>query len=393
MRTVLSLLGVTVGIFAIISVFTLVDSLERSIKDSMSFVGDKVVRVEKWPWSFQPNYPWWKYFRRPQASYDEYEFLEENLINHQGMTIMSEKGGIDLKYKSSSFRSDLKGVSYTYKDVFEVPVESGRYFSLQEVEKARQVALIGGDVAKTLFPNEEAVGKFIKIKGLKYKVIGVLKLQGDDLLNASDADMQCLIPYKAFARFYNLEYIFGSGSTIAIKGLEEDEGQKELMMEITSLMRRERGLRPEEEDNFAVNRAEMVADMISSTFDSISVAGWVIGGFSILVGGFGIANIMFVSVRERTNIIGIQKSLGAKNHFILSQFLFEAIFLSLIGGFGGLLVVYLLSFIPLGSLDLVLSLENVILGVTVSSVVGLISGIIPAYMAARLDPVIAIRTN
>lgn len=125
----------------------------------------------------------------------------------------------------------------------------------------------------------------------------------------------------------------------------------------------------------------------------ISVAGWVIGGFSILVGGFGIANIMFVSVRERTNIIGIQKSLGARNYFILFQFLFEAVCLSLIGGGSGILLVYLLSFIPLGSLELVLSFNNIILGLGVSSAIGVVAGIVPATLAARMDPVEAIRTN
>jgi putative ABC transport system permease protein len=125
----------------------------------------------------------------------------------------------------------------------------------------------------------------------------------------------------------------------------------------------------------------------------ISVAGWVIGGFSILVGGFGIANIMFVSVRERTNIIGIQKSLGARNYFILFQFLFEAVCLSLIGGGSGILLVYLLSFVPLGTLDLILSFNNIILGLGVSSAIGVVAGIVPATLAARMDPVEAIRTN
>jgi putative ABC transport system permease protein len=163
--------------------------------------------------------------------------------------------------------------------------------------------------------------------------------------------------------------------------------------EMAGLLRAKRGLKPTQENNFALNKTEFIQNAIGSIFDVISVAGWVIGGFSILVGGFGIANIMFVSVRERTNIIGIQKSLGARNYFILFQFLFEAICLSLIGGGSGILLVYLLSFIPLGSLDLVLSFNNVILGLGVSSVIGVVAGIVPATLAARMDPVEAIRTN
>ncbi len=159
-------------------------------------------------------------------------------------------------------------------------------------------------------------------------------------------------------------------------------------------MRSRRGLRPIQEDNFALNRPEAFANIIGATFDVIGIAGWVIGSFSILVGGFGIANIMFVSVKERTHVIGIQKSLGAKNYFILFQFLFEAVFLSLLGGAIGLFLVYLITIlVPTGSLELMLSVKNIILGLGVSSIIGMVSGIVPAALAARLDPVIAIRTN
>jgi putative ABC transport system permease protein len=185
----------------------------------------------------------------------------------------------------------------------------------------------------------------------------------------------------------------GLEPTIAAKGRDTDVGLVALENEMAGLLRAKRGLKPTQENNFALNKTEFIQNAIGSIFDVISVAGWVIGGFSILVGGFGIANIMFVSVRERTNIIGIQKSLGARNYFILFQFLFEAICLSLIGGGSGILLVYLLSFIPLGSLDLVLSFNNVILGLGVSSVIGVVAGIVPATLAARMDPVEAIRTN
>jgi putative ABC transport system permease protein len=180
-------------------------------------------------------------------------------------------------------------------------------------------------------------------------------------------------------------------SIIAAKGFEDDEGLKELEGELTGLLRQKRGLRPKEDKNFAINRPEALGEIIGGLFDVVTLAGWVIGSFSILVGGFGIANIMFVSVKERTNIIGIQKSLGAKRFFILFQFLFEAVFLSLLGGLFGLLLVYLISFISLGSLDLTLSFGNIFLGVSVSVIIGTLSGILPALGASRLDPVIAIR--
>jgi putative ABC transport system permease protein len=185
----------------------------------------------------------------------------------------------------------------------------------------------------------------------------------------------------------------GIEPSIAVKGKTDDIGLIALENEMTGLLRAKRGLKPTEEDNFALNKTEFIQNAIGSIFDVISVAGWVIGGFSILVGGFGIANIMFVSVRERTNIIGIQKSLGAKNYFILFQFLFEAVFLSLIGGIAGIVLVFFLSFVPIGTLDIVLSFGNILLGLGVSSIIGVVSGIVPATLAARMDPVEAIRTT
>jgi putative ABC transport system permease protein len=178
-----------------------------------------------------------------------------------------------------------------------------------------------------------------------------------------------------------------------LKGREDDIGLVEIEYEVEGLLRKYRGLKPKEKSNFSVVRQQAILNSIGSFFDTLSIGGWIIGGFSILVGGFGIANIMFVSVRERTNIIGIQKSLGAKNYFILFQFLFESVFLAVLGGMFGIFMVFLLSFIDLGNLELVLSFKNIVLGIGVSAIIGTASGIIPAALAARMDPVIAIRTQ
>lgn len=395
MRTILSLLGVTIGIFAIIGVLTVVDSLENSLKASLAFIGDKVIRVEKWPWVFDGPYQWWKYMNRPQTTYEEFEFLQENLKGGNGLCIFAAKDNVILKQESNSTGGTiLWGVTYGYSDVYETPIDKGRYFSPSEINFGRNVAILGAEIASSLFADKEPVGKMIKIKGLSFMVIGVMKRQGENLIDAPSNDDYCIIPYEGFKKLYYSGPRWGIESVVSVKGSDEDVGLVKLENEIRGLMRIKRGLRPIEEDDFALNRPEAFANLISATFDVIGIAGWVIGSFSILVGGFGIANIMFVSVKERTHIIGIQKSMGAKNYFILFQFLFEAIFLSLLGGGIGLCLVYLITLlIPTGSLDLVLSIKNIILGLGVSSVIGMVSGIVPAALAARLDPVIAIRSN
>lgn len=395
MRTILSLLGVTIGIFAIIGVLTVVDSLESSLKASLAFIGDKVIRVEKFPWIFTNNYAWWEYYKRPQASFEEFEFLEENLTLGNGICLFAVRGNVVIKHENNSIGGTaLFGVTYGYSDVYETPVEKGRYFSPSEVNFGNNVAILGAEIASAVFGDKDPIGKQISVKGLKFTVIGVMKRQGENLIDAPSNDDFCIIPYTGFKKLYYSGRKWGIESVISVKGRDDDVGLVKLENEIRGYMRSRRGLRPIQEDNFALNRPEAFANMISATFDVISIAGWVIGSFSILVGGFGIANIMFVSVKERTHIIGIQKSLGAKNFFILFQFLFEAIFLSILGGGIGLFFVYLITmFVPTGSLELVLSIKNIILGLGVSSIIGMVSGIVPAALAARLDPVIAIRTN
>ena len=392
-RTILSLLGVTIGIFAIIAVFTLVDSLEGKIKSSFAFLGTNVMRVDRFPFANGPqDYPWWKYFQRPPGTYAEYKFLEERLKNADGVTI-SASSSATIQAGSNSYQgTSLSGIAYSYQNVFEVALEEGRYFSESEINASRNLIIIGKKIATTLFPNEGALGKEVKIKGMKFTIIGIFEEEGEGFLELPSKDEACLVPFGAFSKMY---YTGRDGlePTISAKGRDTDVGLVALENEMAGFLRAKRGLKPTQENNFALNKTEFIQNAIGSIFDVISVAGWVIGGFSILVGGFGIANIMFVSVRERTNIIGIQKSLGARNYFILFQFLFEAVCLSLIGGGSGILLVYLLSFIPLGSLELVLSFNNIILGLGVSSAIGVVAGIVPATLAARMDPVEAIRTN
>lgn len=399
LRTILSLLGVTIGIFSIIAVLTLVDSLKSNILDSLNFLGSDVIYVHKWPWGAGgSSRDWWKeYIKRPNSSYNEYRFLKANMQKEQVICIYAESESNTVKAGSNGINKiEVDGASLDYEKLFDINIEKGRYLTSAEVEGGRNVVVLGAEVAKALFPKmENPVDQYVKIKNLRFKIVGILKREGESFIGFTSKDFSCIIPYDAFRKIYQT----GTGrwnelgSVIGLKGYKNDIGLIELESEARGLLRVKRGLKPQKKDNFTMNRPEAVAKSLDGLFDVLGIAGWIIGGFSMLVGGFGIANIMFVSVKERTSVIGLQKSLGAKNYFILFQFLFESIFLSMIGGLAGLFLVWLITFAPFGSLKVVLTIKNIVLGLGVSSIIGLVAGIVPAALAARMDPVIAIRST
>jgi putative ABC transport system permease protein len=392
LRTFLSLLGITIGIFAIIMVFTVLDSLEQNLRKSVQSLGDDVVFVQKWPWTFGPDYPWWKYMNRPLPEYSELEDILKKCDGAQSAAfLISAK--ITLKYKSNSIENvPIVCASHQYERVKNFEIAEGRYFTDIESSAGRPVAIIGDVLAKALFPNENPLGQMVKINGAKAMVVGVFKKEGESILGGS-SDTQVLIPINYARSLIDVknEDLDPQIMVRAKQGVSNDE----LIDELTGLMRSIRKLQPKADDNFALNQTSLISNQFDSLFGVVGIVGWVIGGFSILVGGFGIANIMFVSVKERTNIIGIQKSLGAKNYFILLQFLFESIFLSLIGGMIGLFIVYIITLFAGDSfgMEIILSRSNVILGFTISILIGVVSGFVPAYGASQLDPVEAIRAS
>ena len=389
-RTILSLLGITIGIFCIISVFTIFDSMEIAIKENIESLGSNVLFVQKWPWAMGGDYPWWKYYQRPEASLEDLKEIEKRSTLADVSAFMIGVSKM-VKYQNNYMEGvSIMGVSQDYIEVLPFEISEGRYFSSMESNTGKNVAVIGNEIALNLFGELDPIGRKIKVLGRNVEVIGVITQEGEDMFGSSN-DKTLLLPVSYFKTLIDIRDM---DATIVVKAnplISNDE----LRDELTGIMRSVRKLKPSAEDNFAINETSIITQGFEALFSTIAIVGWIIGGFSLLVGGFGIANIMFVSVRERTNIIGIQKALGAKNYFILFQFLFEAIFLSLIGGAVGLIIVFILTLVVSYGFDfpLMLTWGNIWLGTLVSGGIGLISGSVPAYSASRLDPVEAMRSG
>ena len=395
LRAMLSLLGITIGIFAIIAVFTIVDSLESNIRESVNSLGSDVIYIEKWPWAPDENgeFAWWKFMNRPLASLDEYEFIKEKSRYARNVCFLSAVGR-RIEYKNNNVEgATIFGVTEGFQDIRSFEVEKGRYFSPIEANAGRNVVVIGSKIARDLFEGSNPVGKLIDLMGRKVQVIGVLEKEGKGTFDAFILDEVVILPLEYYQGFIDVRSEMANPQ-IWVQA-KRKVSVEELTFEVTQLLRSYRRLQPSEEDNFALNQTSIINNQLDQLFKVLKIAGLFIGIFSIIVGGFGIANIMFVSVKERTNIIGIQKALGAKKYFILLQFLFESIMLSVAGGIVGLFIVFIgASIITMsGDFTVTLTMDNIVLGIGVSSLIGLVSGIFPAWQGARMNPVVAINSS
>ena len=390
LRTFLSLFGITIGIFSIISVFTVLDWMEKSIHDSISSLGDNVIYASKWPWGLNTNLNWWDIIKYPPVSKEDYQAVltRSTKAATASFTVTQPE---QIKYrKNLASDVDVWAVTPEFVNIRSFEIEKGRYFSPEESASGKNVVIIGAVIAEKLFDKAEPVGKEITISGKKTTVIGVFKKEGKGGIGDDGMDEQTVVPYNFGKTFINMKNNF-LNATLMIKA-KEGVPIQDLSDEATMIMRAARRLHPGENDNFSMNRASLISQSFSGVFAGINIGGWVIGGFAILVGGFGIANIMFVSVKERTNQIGIQKALGAKKFFILQQFLVESVLLSVFGGLLGVMLIFIGTLIInyLWDLNMYLTVGNMTLAIFISGLIGIVAGYAPANSAAKMNPVEAI---
>lgn len=400
LRSVLSVLGITIGIYCIVAVYALVHSLEININQQFTKYGTNVLFVQKWPWDeFGGNYPWWKYLSRPVSAPQEAQFLESKLSKERAANVAYN---FDREEKVSASGVTLEGtrvvcISHGFMAIQDLSVEDGRLFTLEESNTGQPVAILGSTIAQQLFGGGRGVGSTIRIGNRVCRVIGICATEGTSIINNS-RDERVFVPLKLGLGMYS--YRENDNAQVMIQA-NEGVNLDDLAVDVTQLMRQYRKLKPGKDPNFAVNKMTMITDAVSELFKQIKNIGFVIGGFAMIVGCFGVANIMFVSVKERTKEIGIQKALGAPHVFIQFQFLLEAIWLCIIGGIIGMFFVWL-TFLGLNAalqqtmgegFALVLSASDAQLGVWVSALVGVVAGFIPATQAARLNPVEAMRAK
>lgn len=392
LRTFLSLFGITIGIFCIIGVLATVDSLERKVQNDIKAFGNNTIYIDKWNYSGGPDYPWWKYVKRPVPKIDEMRFIKGK-SQLAANTAFFVSNSVNLSYKDNILSNvNIYGVSEEFTAIQTIDIEYGRYLNDAEFLRGNTSAVIGYVVAQELFGNAQfALGKQVSYNGRRVNIVGIIKKQGQSFVGGFDYDQSVIVTYRYFASVYNPDY---SNPFIMVQG-KPHIASSALQDELVGVMRQIRRLSPVEEDNFSCNDVAMFSEQVKGFFGQVTAGGWAIAGLSLIVGAFGVANIMFVTVRERTSQIGLKKAIGAKRRTILTEFLLESAFLCIIGGLIGLFLVWLMALVLSSVLPFAIYIAPniIILALSICIFLGIISGIIPASIAAKMDPVVAIRTK
>ncbi len=390
LRTFLSLFGITIGIFCIIGVLATVNSLQRNVQNDINALGTNSIYIDKW--EYKPNGEWWRLIKRPAMKFSEMNLLEQKVPGADKMAFKIETRD-NVEYEDNLVSGvQYYGFSEAFIDIQKIDISLGRYFQQADFDRAAHSVVMGYNVAEQLFINpESAIGKPIMIKGKVANVIGLIKKQGTSLINIWGFDDCIILPYRFLKTMIKED---GGNPVIIVKG-RDNVSVPQLKDELTGAMRSIRKLKPTQEDNYSLNDIEPFRQATEGLFAGINLGGWAIAGLSLIVGMFGVANIMFVTVRERTSQIGLKKAIGAKRSTILLEFLLESAFLCILGGAIGILLVFIMTKIISSVFDFPIFISVGIMGLAVSIciVIGMLAGIIPATIAARMDPVVAIRTK
>jgi len=393
LRSFLTLLGITIGIFCVIAVLSAVDSLEDNLVESFEKFGNDVLYIDKSPWTEDPGMNYWKYMSRPSPDLEDLRAIQRKskMAQYASLSVFLPSSQIKTG-KSYVEGAYFAGITEDYDRVIKMEFEDGRYFSSAEFQNGSDQIIVGSKLAAALFPRGDAVGKEVKAMGRKFNIVGILKVEGASLISIMPVDQAAFFPFKTMRKLININSNSSWGTMLNVKA-KKGEDLEEMKYELASIIRPVRGLKPIDPDNFAINQVTMLTAIIDKVFSVLNIAGFVIGLFAMLVGAFGVANIMFVSVKERTPLIGIKMALGAKRFFILLEYLLEAIILCLVGGIAGLVMVWgiLLLFSKVLHFDMYISMTNILIGLILSIIIGIVSGIIPALHASRMDPVEAMR--
>jgi putative ABC transport system permease protein len=395
LRTFLSLFGITIGIFCIIGVLATIDSLQTKIKSDLSSFGNNTIYIDKWSYGGgggEGDYPWWKYMKRPSMKVSEMETIQKKsyLASNIAFFVSSTQS---FTYEENILKGiSMYGITNDFNKIQVFNIGYGRYFKDTDFERGVPSGVIGYEVASELFGKpEKALGKIVSYKGRRLAVIGIIEKQGSSMIGGFDYDKSCIVTYNYFASVFNPD----NSSPYIMVQAKPGIPSKALQDELNGVMRQLRKLSPTQEDNFTCNDVAQFKDQIESVFGSINKGGWAIAGLSLIVGAFGVANIMFVTVRERTSQIGLKKAIGARSSTILYEFLLESAFLCIIGGLVGLFLVWILALALSAVLPFAITIAPsiIFLALSICIILGVIAGIIPASIASKMNPVDAIRSK
>ena len=380
-RSILTALGIIIGILSVTLMGTLISGLDRSFESSMSWLGKDILYVSRYEWFSDMD--WWEVRNRPKML-PEYVGKIKERSNYAMAVAPVMQRGASLSYEDKETRTEIFGTNEEYMATISTDIEHGRFFTRNEDRSGSRVVVIGNGISEAFFGDQDPIGQYIKIDKMKFRVIGVLEKQGK-FLGLFSVDKQAILPFGAYKRIFSRRGWMRLSVKVPPDKLEEG------LDEITSVMRHIRGLRPNEKNDFAINQTKAFEKQYTTLKIAIGGTGLFITLLSLVVGGIGIMNIMFVSVKERTREIGVRKAIGATSGMIMGQFLMESVTICLFAGSIGIFLAYIISYFINMFFPSTLPFGLSIAAMLMSMIVGVVSGLIPSYRAARLDPIDSLR--